>query len=99
MENYPISHLAISLEKGALESARYFIDAGADLELVCFDKTPLMYAVKHGHLELVTYLIEKGARVDVISVEDKTALDYAIKYGHPEIEAYLRTVISKPNTN
>ena len=89
-ENYPISYLSLSLENGALEAAKYFIDHGADLELACFDKTPLMYAAKYGHLELVKYLLDKGADIGTISVEGKTALDYSVNYKHPEIEQFLR---------
>ena len=91
VENYPISYLSLSLERGALESAKFFIENGADLELTCFDKSPLMYAAKHGHLELVKLLLDAGADIDIVSVEGKTALDYAINYKHPDIEAFLRT--------
>ena len=93
--NYAISYLAISIENNAFASLQYLVEKGADLELACFDKTPLMYAVKYGHLEMAKYLLEKGADINKVSVEGKTALDYALKYRHPKIEAYLRTLLKK----
>lgn len=91
VKNYPISYLSLSIERGALESAKYLVKRGADLELTCFDKTPLMYASKHGHLEMVKVLLMAGADINVVSVEGKTALDYAINYKHPEVEGFLRS--------
>lgn len=42
-ESYPISYVSLSIENNSFASLQYFIDKGADLELACFDKTPLMY--------------------------------------------------------
>jgi len=89
--SYAISYIALSIENNSFTSLRYFVEKGADLELACFDKTPLMYAVKYGHMKMVQYLLEVGADIHKVSVEGKTALDYAKKYGHPEIESYLKT--------
>lgn len=93
-DNYPISLLSFSLEARSLDCAKLLIDEGSDLELACYDKTPLMYAVKYGHMVMVKYLIEKGVDVNKVSVEWNTALDYARRYKHPEIEVYLQKLIS-----
>lgn len=94
-ESYPISYVSLSIENNSFASLQYFVEKGANLELACFDKTPLMYAVKYGHIEMAKYLLEKGADIDKISVEGKTALDYAKKYNHPEIESYLKAYKKK----
>lgn len=94
-ESYAISYTSLSIENNSFASLQYFVEKGANLELACFDKTPLMYAVKYGHLEMAKYLLEKGADIDKISVEGKTALDYAKKYNHPEIESYLKAYKKK----
>ena len=93
--SYAICYTSLSIENNSFTSLQYLVEKGADIELACFDKTPLMYAVKYGHLNMTKYLLEKGADIYKISVEGKTALDYAIKYGHPEIEAYLKAYKKK----
>ncbi|MFY0602857.1 MAG: ankyrin repeat domain-containing protein [Flavobacteriaceae bacterium] len=90
-ESYPICYTSLSIENNSFASLQYFVEKGANIELACFDKTPLMYAVKYGHLKMVKYLLDNGADINKVSVEGKTALDYALKYKHPEIEAFLRT--------
>ncbi len=89
-KSHPISLLSLSIEHNSFTSLKYFVQKGANLELACFDKTPLMYAVKYGHLNMTKYLLEKGADINTVSVEGKTALDYAIRYSHPEIETFLK---------
>ena len=88
--SYPINLLSYSIENNSFDSLKFFIEKGANLELACYDKTPLMYAVKYGKLTMVKYLLEKGADINKISIEGKTALSYAINYKHPKIEMYLR---------
>ena len=92
---YEISFLSWSIQNGSMASVEYLVEKGADLELACFDKTPLMYAVKYGHMDIVEFLLESGADINKVSVEDKTALDYAVNYEHPEIEAYLRSYLQE----
>jgi hypothetical protein len=92
-KSYPICYVSLSIENNSFASLQYFVEKGANLETACFDKTPLMYAVKYGHLEMVKYLLEKGADINKVSVEGKTALDYAKKYRHLKIEAYLKTLL------
>ena len=89
----PISYLSLSIENNSMPSVRYLVEKGANLELACFDKTPLMYAAKYGRLDMVKYLLKAGADITTVSVEDKTALDYAINYNHPEVEAFLRSYL------
>ncbi|NNF34235.1 MAG: ankyrin repeat domain-containing protein [Saprospiraceae bacterium] len=90
----PISYLSLSIENNSMSTVKYLVEAGADLELACFDKTPLMYAVKYGHLDMVEYLLNAGADIDKVSIENKTAMDYAINYDHPEIADYLKSYSS-----
>jgi len=70
------------------------VNQGADLEGVCAKKTPLMYAVKYGELEMVKYLLNNGANINAVN-QEKTVLSYAIRYKYPEIEKYLKEFISK----
>ena len=83
------NYLAISIKVNNLESLKFFVEKGANLENICRSKTPLMYAVKYGQFEMVKYLIEKGAKLETTNTRGKTALDYAKKYEQMEIAVYL----------
>lgn len=84
------SLLALAIIYKAESIVIYLIDKGCSISQVCANKTPLMYAAKYGHLDLVKLLISKGADVSTISEKGKTALSYSIEYEHPEVEDYLR---------
>ena len=77
--------------ENSLKSLIYFVKSGADIEHICANKTPLMYAAKLGKLEMLKYLIEQGANINAVSTKGKTALSYSIEYKRPEIEAYLKS--------
>ena len=46
--------------------------------------TPIMAACNYGHLSIITYLINKGAFVDLQAKDGNTALHYAVQMGHLE---------------
>lgn len=50
-----------------------------------FDRTPLILASQHGHLEIVNYLISKGAQLNIKDLNGYTALDHAVDARHVEI--------------
>jgi ankyrin repeat protein len=83
------NYLAISIKLKSMESLRYFIEKGANIEGVCADKTPLMYAAKYGQLEMAKYLIKKGADVNA-KYKGKTALSFARQYHHPDLVMFLK---------
>ncbi|MFK7950787.1 MAG: DUF6090 family protein [Saprospiraceae bacterium] len=88
MEDESGNYLVHSITYQSLESLRFFVEKGANLEGVCENKTPLMYAIKYGEFELVKYLVEQGADLKANN-HGKTPLYYAKTYQHPEIEKYL----------
>ena len=51
--------------------------------------TPLMKAAMHGHVDIVRFLLDRGANIDNRSDIDDTALHYAAYYGHDEIVKLL----------
>jgi ankyrin repeat protein len=91
----PLNYLAIAIYYKSMPSLQFFVEKGADIENICENKTPLMFAVKYGQLEMVKYLLDEGAKLETISNEGKTVFDYAKKYGHPEIEKYLKDLLNK----
>ncbi|MDG1228212.1 MAG: ankyrin repeat domain-containing protein, partial [Polaribacter sp.] len=83
-------YLSISIKMKQIKSLKYFAEKEANLEKDCPGKTPLMYAVKYGQLEMVKYLVNKGAKITTETSRGKTALDYAEKYDQYEIAEYLK---------
>ena len=83
------TYVDLAIFTGSMESLRHLVESGADIEVVCLNKTPLMYASKYGKLDMVKYLLESGADINFLSIKGKTALTYSVQYEHPEIEKYL----------
>lgn len=52
-------------------------------------KAPLHWAAQGGHVEIVDFLIERGAVVDIQNVADETPLHYAAALGHSEVVKLL----------
>ncbi|GEM_PF-808599 len=91
MDHETGNYLVHCITYKSLPSLKFFVEKGADLELVCEYKTPLMYAVKYGELEMVKYLVDQGADVHAKN-RGRTPLGYAQVYEHPEIEAYFNSI-------
>lgn len=60
-------------------------------------KTPLTYAAQAGHLEVVSYLIGRGADPNAGNVSHETPLIYAAWFGHAEVVACLLAHGADPN--
>jgi ankyrin repeat protein len=52
-------------------------------------RRPLVLAAEHGHLGLVTHLIERGANINATGAWGNTALHLAADRGHEEVAALL----------
>lgn len=84
------SLLALSIKFDAKKIFNDLINTHkADVNLICSDKSPLMYAAKYGHLDMAEILLKAGANHKAESNKGKTAYDYAIKYGHKSIADLL----------
>lgn len=83
------NYLAVCIKLKSMKSLRYFVENGADIENVCADKTPLMYAAKYGQMKMVQYLVEKGADLST-TYKGKTSLSFARQFHQREIIKYLK---------
>jgi len=81
--------IAISIKMNRSNIFNTLIAQKADLNKICNDKTPLMYAAKYGQLDYAKALLKAGADIAVKNNEGKTALDYAVKYEKLELQKLL----------
>ncbi|MEM7352789.1 MAG: PQQ-binding-like beta-propeller repeat protein [Acidobacteriota bacterium] len=76
---------------GDLEGVKTLIESGVDLDAQTrYEVTPLYFAAKYGHLEVVDFLLEKGANPDVQDFFfSRSALSVAITGGHADVAVRL----------
>ncbi len=89
VEAKPYSLFAISIKTKSIKILQHLISVKADVNKICDDKSPLMYAAKYGELEAAKLLINAGAKIDLKNKEGRTALDYARKYDKKELIDFL----------
>ena len=77
--------------KGHLPIVHYLIEKhNVDINIEGYEeKTPLHYACEYGHLQIVEYLISKGANVNAKDKYGNHVIHYASKLGHLPIVQYL----------
>jgi ankyrin repeat protein len=78
-------------QKGDIPKARLLLDHGADINAVDeeYRSTPLGFAARWGHRDMVAFLLERGADANKSGAPWATPLAWARKKGHSEIEAEL----------
>ena len=96
-----VSALSIACGAGSLELVKLLIDEGAEVDSSGIDNlkkaqgdspgknilTPLMFAAKNDHAEIVEYLVkEAGAYIEAKDMEQKTALLWSLE-GVPDANA------------
>ena len=86
IEGSSYSILILSIKFGRKKKFKYCIDNGADLNQICSDKTPLIYALKYDQMEFFKKLLIRGADRDAKTMQGRTVVDYAKKYKR---EAYF----------
>ena len=77
---------------GDVQKTRLLLDHGADIDAIDdeYSSTPLGYAARWGHREIVTVLLERGADPNKAGAAWATPLAWARRKGHTEIESDLR---------
>jgi ankyrin repeat protein len=78
--------------EGELIKARLLVDHGAEIDAVDeeYRSTPLGLAARRGQRELVAFLVERGADLNLAAAPWATPLAWASKRGHDDITTALR---------
>ena len=71
------SPLCNAILKGDMATVKKFVEYGADVNEMSNGLTPLMFAARYNKVEILKYLLEKGADKQVKDERGNTALKYA----------------------
>jgi len=84
------SWLHVAASHGELHIVKYLVECGIDpnFEGGISDDAPISRASSKGHIDIVSYLLRKGAKFD-ISEPDKNPLFSAIYGGHKDVVQLL----------
>lgn len=97
-ESNPTKDLQTAAQWGDLNGVKQAIKAGADINAkgeledfqeYSFSKNALVWAAVMGHLDVVKYLVERGANIEARDDYGQTALFAAAKRGHADVVQYL----------
>lgn len=73
------------------------IDSGADLDAQGANgMTALMYAARHGRMEMADLLVTKGASLSIKNKQGKTAYDLIPASLYPDRRNYLQKILQEP---
>lgn len=84
------SLLSLAIKTQSKELFNKLIEEKADLNLICDDKSPLMFAAKYGAVDFTKILLHKGADKNMANKKGYKAYDYAVNYKFPEIAELLK---------
>ncbi|WP_445454230.1 ankyrin repeat domain-containing protein [Flavobacterium sp. 25HG05S-40] len=74
---YGNSPLCNAILKGDLATVKKFVEYGADVNEMSNGLTPLMFAARYNKIEILKYLMEKGADKQIKDERGNTAIKYA----------------------
>ncbi len=82
--------LCTAISKGDVSTVKKFVEYGADVNETSNGMTPLMMAARYNNVEILDFLLSKGAELNTKSESGNTALKYAIISNAKEAENFLR---------
>ena len=69
--------LSVAISKGELETVKKYIEEGTKVNKKINGMTPLMYAARYNQVEIINYLLQQGAELNIVDSHGYTALKYA----------------------
>ena len=86
-------HYAVRRGLGSCDILLCLVKNGADVDACTNDNcTPLMTASEYGHVNVVTFLLEHGAKMDLQDRKGNTALHYAVRFSSSDVACKLLTL-------
>ncbi|MCC9070466.1 ankyrin repeat domain-containing protein [Flavobacterium sp. F-65] len=95
IQNYDRSPLNVAISQGDIEAVKKFIDYGADVNKILNGMTPLMAAARYNKVEIIKFLISKGASLDTKNERGYTALKYAEVSKAKDAVELLKSILKK----
>ena len=75
--NYNNTPLCNAIIKGDIATVKKFVEYGSDVNELSNGLTPLMLAARYNKVDILKYLLEKGADKQIKDERGNTALKYA----------------------
>jgi ankyrin repeat protein len=87
--------LIAAAEANRMEAVQGLLSIGASIEGASQRPyiRPLWKAAKHGHLQMVAFLVSQGANPKATDNDGMTALDYAKRYSRAEVVQFLESFV------
>ncbi|KFF09888.1 ankyrin repeat domain-containing protein [Flavobacterium hydatis] len=95
VQQYDRSPLNVAISKGDFETVKKFIEYGANVNRVLDGMSPLMAAARYNQVEIMKFLVSKGAELDTENEKGYTALKYAEVSKAKEATTFLKTLLKK----
>ena len=90
--NYDNTPLCTAIMKGDLATVKKFVEYGSNVNEASNGLTPLMFAARYNKVDILKYLLEKGADKQIKDERGNTALKYAEFSKSQEAVDYLKQV-------
>ncbi|MCV9934426.1 ankyrin repeat domain-containing protein [Flavobacterium sp. LS1R47] len=95
VQGYDRSPLNVAISRGDIETVKKFIEYGANVNKVLNGMSPLMAAARYNQVEIMKFLVSKGAELEAENEKGYTALKYAEVSKAKEAIAFLKTILKK----
>lgn len=90
--------LVLAVRKNNMAILHTLLERGADPNNICNNKTALVFAAQHGHLDAAMALLNSGALLDQrVGDDNVTALVYAVMNNHQDVVSALLLRGADPN--
>lgn len=86
----PNTPLCTAIVKGDLATVKKFIEYGSNVDEMSNGLTPLMFAARYNKVDIIKYLLEKGANKSLKDERGYTALQFAEFSKSHEAITYLK---------
>jgi ankyrin repeat protein len=95
VQGYDRSPLNVAISRGDIDTVKKFVEYGANVNKVLDGMSPLMAAARYNRVEIMEFLVSKGAELTTKNEKGYTALKYAEVSKAKEAVAFLKTILKK----